>query len=306
MRKKEFDNYTVHKHKEFVFNLENTKFTHVLDIISETEAKTPKPSSKLHSHPYYELYYVIDDDFYMNIEDKINIFHKDDIICVSPFVNHYALPSQNNVEKPLVINFTFEKNELKTNHDLHKKIMKLFSGPYLHLTSCSMLYPTIYKFALPSEDAIKASLFEHSVNFSIIILNLIMLSSKSNNIYSPNLEKNPFSSESNISRLTTISNIINKHFTTGITLQNIADTLNMSTKQISRIIHKEYGCTFYRLIINLRINQATKMLVSTNLSVTEISHQVGYDSTSNFYKAFKKIHNCMPLEYREKMQENNK
>ena len=87
MRKKEFDDYTVHKHKEFVFNLENTKFTHVLDIISETESKTPKPSSKLHSHPYYELYYVIDDDFYMNIEDNINIFHKDDIICVSPFVN---------------------------------------------------------------------------------------------------------------------------------------------------------------------------------------------------------------------------
>lgn len=56
---------------------------------------------------------------------------------------------------------------------------------------------------------------------------------------------------------------------------------------------------------NLRLNileNAAKLLESSNLSITEIALNVGYGDTSYFIQAFKKYYNETPKNYRNKMR----
>ncbi|MFK4996725.1 helix-turn-helix domain-containing protein [Bacillus sp. N9] len=58
------------------------------------------------------------------------------------------------------------------------------------------------------------------------------------------------------------------------------------------------GETFVRYVINQKIERAKELLERTNLSVYEISEQLGYDNQSYFNKTFKSVEGVTPSEYK--------
>ena len=52
-------------------------------------------------------------------------------------------------------------------------------------------------------------------------------------------------------------------------------------------------------LINLRIGEAQKLLITTDTSITEISMKLGYDSVSHFNNQFKKFVGTSPQNYRK-------
>ncbi len=76
--------------------------------------------------------------------------------------------------------------------------------------------------------------------------------------------------------------------------------LNMSRMQLYRKLKMMSGMTTSEFIKHVRLKKAASLLVSTNLSVTEIFYQTGFNSQSYFFRQFKKQYNCAPNEYREK------
>ena len=68
---------------------------------------------------------------------------------------------------------------------------------------------------------------------------------------------------------------------------------------LCRIMKDEMGLTPIQYINNLRLNYASKLLVSTDLDILNISLQVGYSSLSHFIKLFKSFYGVTPLKYRK-------
>ncbi|KKI94031.1 AraC family transcriptional regulator [Bacillus sp. SA1-12] len=97
---------------------------------------------------------------------------------------------------------------------------------------------------------------------------------------------------------------IEGHYTEpSITLEAVAQTLQVSPVYLSRVIKQELGMSFVNLVTNLRIKKAIQLLNSTDLPIVEISEQVGYDTQHYFSTAFKKVMGVSPIKYRKGLVE---
>ena len=93
---------------------------------------------------------------------------------------------------------------------------------------------------------------------------------------------------------------INDHYKEKITLQNIASQVFVSRHSLSLAFKDIVGDSFKDYLIMFRLTEAKKLLVTTDLSVEEISEQVGYINVNNFVRIFKKREFIKPLQYRKK------
>lgn len=92
---------------------------------------------------------------------------------------------------------------------------------------------------------------------------------------------------------------IDDHFTESLTLEQVAKKLNTSKFYLSRIFNHQLNTPFNQYLNNQRIQLAQYLLADTDLSVTEISFQSGFESTRTFYRAFKEICRMTPTKYRK-------
>ena len=62
---------------------------------------------------------------------------------------------------------------------------------------------------------------------------------------------------------------------------------------------KETGHTFINYLNNYKIEKSKELLKNTNMSLLDISLEVGFNNQSYYSTIFKKYTNMTPLEYRE-------
>ena len=86
------------------------------------------------------------------------------------------------------------------------------------------------------------------------------------------------------------------------TLKSTAEFFHMNPNYLSSYIHKHTGKTFKSLIQEQRMMLATRLLSNSDLSVTDIALQAGYENITFFYKKFRQLHGCSPAEYRKQFQ----
>jgi two-component system response regulator YesN len=84
-----------------------------------------------------------------------------------------------------------------------------------------------------------------------------------------------------------------------VTLEMVADAINISPVYLSRLIKQELGTTFVSLMTQMRIQKAVQLLNTTNKSVNEIADLCGYESQHYFSTAFKKMMGVSPNQYRK-------
>lgn len=94
---------------------------------------------------------------------------------------------------------------------------------------------------------------------------------------------------------------INKNYALPLTLQSISASVNLHPNYFHKIFKNSLGITPREYLTKIRLNSAKSLLLSTVLSVEEISLKCGFDSASYFIKLFKKEYAITPALYREKM-----
>lgn len=84
-----------------------------------------------------------------------------------------------------------------------------------------------------------------------------------------------------------------------ISLQEVAEKANMSKEAFCRFFKLRTRKTFTQYLQQLRINEAQKLLLETDLSIAAIAFQVGFENLSYFNRAFKSISGITPREFRK-------
>ena len=82
-------------------------------------------------------------------------------------------------------------------------------------------------------------------------------------------------------------------------LKTFSESVGYSVNGIINVFKKETGVSPYAYYNKIRIQEAKKLLISTDLSVAEISEKCGFINYVNFYKAFRNSENTTPLSFRE-------
>ncbi|GGF94985.1 response regulator [Paenibacillus abyssi] len=93
---------------------------------------------------------------------------------------------------------------------------------------------------------------------------------------------------------------IRDHFTNPeMTLELVAQSLQVSPVYLSRVLKQELGISFVSLLTQLRIQRAIQLLNTTTMQIQEIAEAVGYDTQHYFSTAFKKVTGASPNQYRK-------
>lgn len=86
-----------------------------------------------------------------------------------------------------------------------------------------------------------------------------------------------------------------------ITICDAAALMNLSESAFCRYFKSRTQKSFLGFVIEIRLNEACKLLKETNQSILDICYETGFKNLSNFNRLFKKQHNKSPLDYRRQM-----
>lgn len=89
-----------------------------------------------------------------------------------------------------------------------------------------------------------------------------------------------------------------------ITLEEAAGIIGVSVSHFCRSFKKDFSVTFHNYINEIRIQQAKKLLLYSEDSISLIAEKVGYQNDCRFYSNFKKVAGMTPKEYRESFKRN--
>jgi AraC-like DNA-binding protein len=95
-----------------------------------------------------------------------------------------------------------------------------------------------------------------------------------------------------------LTDYINDHLAETLSLNQLADTLRLTTWELTRAFKKTTGLAPYSFLSNVRIERAKELLKDSNLPIAQIALEVGFSSQSHLNSAFKKFQGCTPGQFR--------
>jgi AraC-like DNA-binding protein len=100
-------------------------------------------------------------------------------------------------------------------------------------------------------------------------------------------------------RVRKIYEYINNYYREEIKLEDLSGIVGMTPVALSRFFKLRTGKTVSDHIIDIRLGNATRLLVDTTNSIGEICYDCGFNNLSNFNRIFKKRKGCSPKDFRE-------
>ncbi len=101
-----------------------------------------------------------------------------------------------------------------------------------------------------------------------------------------------------ISRLDEVLGHLRRHKSETVTLEQAASVARMSPKSFCRFFKANTGKTLVEYVHELRIGEACRQLLETDLPVSEVALECGFNNLSNFNRRFRGIKGMTPREYR--------
>ncbi len=103
----------------------------------------------------------------------------------------------------------------------------------------------------------------------------------------------------NSRRVEKIMQYINKNFDSDISLKDASKLAGMTEVSLSRFFKLRTGQSFIDTLNDVRLGNASRMLIDTTDGVSEIAYKCGFNNMSNFNRVFKKKKLCTPKQFRE-------
>lgn len=274
---------------------------------SPFRCRIPFPASgqtQLHTHDYLELAYIVSGEFSQKILGKTITFQQGELCLIDKNCLHQdvldAAPST--VLFLGIANSIFE--DIMNTHMAGKRIAAFLSSALLKQKNLQQYLH--FRPHADSGDRMEESLLEllkelsrHDRATPYVCRGLLMrifdtLSTRYDFSLSRELRR-----EMNWILFEEITAYIKRHFK-HITIQDLARHFHFQEDYFNRLIKSKTGLTYTAYLQDLRLKEAEHLLLTTRLSVDEISQQVGYQNKGYFYKIFTDRHHTTPAKYRKK------
>lgn len=260
-------------------------------------------SSPWHFHPEIEIILIVSGYGVRYVGDSIKNFYPGDLVitgsntphfwsCSSEFYND----NSNLSARAIFIQFadTFWGKTFSELPELYK-VMNLLNES---------------KRGIRFKGNSRAQIEKHMVDLSsqsgltrlvklLTILELMASSQDYTYLSSPNYKPVSINSEDE-HRMEIIYNHVMRNYKREIPLKEISDMMNLTPQSFCRYFKSRYNKVFSSFVNEVRIGNASKLLIENNLNVTQICYESGFNHLSNFNRQFKKLKNMTPSEYQRK------
>ncbi|PZD97648.1 AraC family transcriptional regulator [Paenibacillus sambharensis] len=90
------------------------------------------------------------------------------------------------------------------------------------------------------------------------------------------------------------------HYRERISIRSVGEALNFHPVYIARCMQKQFGCSPMEYLMRYRLEQAKKLLLQTDLPVSQIGQDVGFQQAAYFTSCFGRWEGITPREYRQR------
>ncbi|HEY2347951.1 MAG TPA: AraC family transcriptional regulator [Puia sp.] len=253
-----------------------------------------------HYHPEYELVLVTESTGKRFIGDNIKSFGPGDLALIGPNLPHlyrndssYYDPRAGLRAKSIVVHF----------------LAGSIGEDFLALPACRKIRALLSKSAMGLDIKGKTNTIVARKMFELLelrgfarlmklidILNTLAETREKKNI-SHQLIKGENEKESE--RLNKVFDYVTKNFLSDISIREVAALVYMAENSFSRYFSQRTRKTFSGFVNEIRLSHASKLLVDTENSVSDICFGSGYNNLSNFNRQFKEMYGLSPLAYRK-------
>ena len=250
----------------------------------------------VHWHDELEIIYVKSGFLTVSISGENYIGKPGDAFVVSPGNLHFMGSQTGNVDYFTFL-FPLKYISFRTDDILDDKLLEPLNSGHLIISpeiedavkeQCEQLVEIYGAKKEESQSKITAQ-----IKTKIILLQFIL-----------ELWKKGFIVENDTSGKNTVEkemvSYIQQNFTGKILLKEFGEQFHLSEKYISRYFKEHFHITISQYVTYLRLEHAKQLLQDTDIPVTEVAMQSGYQNVSYFIRSFKKTYGMSPLKYRNK------
>ncbi len=108
-------------------------------------------------------------------------------------------------------------------------------------------------------------------------------------------------SREHFNKTSALLNYLNDHYMENITLETAANLTGFSKYHFERLFKEQTNTTFYDFLSRKRIREAQRLL-GTDITITDVAFQTGFNNMTTFCRCFKKITGLTPSEYRNQFR----
>ena len=252
--------------------------------------------SRENSHDFCELLYVDNGEIEVYSDSFKGVLHENELIIHPPKEKHSLKGSGGESPNVIIIGFECKSTSLlpfaytpvKLGVD-HKKLlskimqegMSVFEPPYDIPYTVYMKKRSEYPFG--TDQMLKISL----ETFLITLVRDFLVSENGAEGDVPAASRS----------IENIHKYISEHYTEKICLNSLCFIFGTNKTSLCREFKNTYGMTVLEYVHHLRIKYAKKMLRSSEMSVTQMSEILGFDSVHYFSRLFKRHIGVSPTEY---------
>ena len=249
----------------------------------------------VHWHDEFEIIYVRSGFLTVSISGESYIGKTGEAFVVSPG-NLHLMGSQSGTVDYYTFLFPLKYISFRTDDMLDEKLLEpLNSG---HLMICPRVKDTAKELCdqlikiYEAKNDESESKITTQVRTKIILLQFIL-----------EMWKKGFVIENDTSGRNTVEkemvSYIQQNFTGKISLREFGEQFHLSEKYISRYFKEHFHITLSQYVTYLRLEHAKQLLQDTDIPVTDVAMQSGYQNVSYFIRSFQKAYAVSPLKYRK-------
>lgn len=113
---------------------------------------------------------------------------------------------------------------------------------------------------------------------------------------SSNVERVLFATPGKYDYTEFVREYIDENYMTDIHLNELAQTMYISTSYLSTLFKKDVGCNFKAYLLEVRMKKAKELIQEGRYSLVQIAQLVGYHDYAQFSKMYKKVNGVSPRE----------
>ncbi|MCR2804307.1 AraC family transcriptional regulator [Paenibacillus soyae] len=102
-------------------------------------------------------------------------------------------------------------------------------------------------------------------------------------------------------RLKPVLDYVENHLTDRIQVEEVCKIANMSYYYFVKYFKKTIGLSFTEYVNYRKVKWAERILLTKDLSISEVGERIGMPNMAHFYKMFKKYNDCSPKQFQRKM-----
>ena len=263
-------------------------------MVREGEWEIPR-----HTHSSFEFHFVPEGDSLVILDDEQFIVKKGEFYITAPGIYH----EQRSIGEKYIeysINCDFKKTEKEVFSEIDI-IFEILSSAKCFPVKDRYGAMKYFELALQEAYAQKIGFYNNIKSLIVMILTMaaraLVFDNKISSYYPV-----PKKLKETDYRFTLIKKFIEDNISDVRKVEDIANYLHLSPKQINRIVKEKTNKSTKELINFLKLQEAKEMLKNTNISIKEIANRLGFSSEYYFNQFFKREEGYPPGLYRDNIK----